>query len=192
MATITPSYITQGEYLELERQAQTKSEYLNGDVFAVSGGTASHALIAPNLVGELRQKLTDRPSKTFTSDLRVKVSSSGLYTYPDVTVVCGELELADGPSDTVTNPILLVALLSESTINYGEKFDFYRELPSLVEYLTVAQDKVQIEQHTRQVTGQWLLTETKDPGAVLILPSLAVEIRVVDIYEKVEFPNKEA
>lgn len=189
MATVTATYVTPEEYLARERKADTRSEYLNGQIFAMAGGTPEHALLALNLAAELRQALKESPCRVYSSDLRLGVATSGLYTYPDVTVVCGDLVFADDRKDTVTNPVLLAEVLSDSTKDYdrGEKFQHYRTLASLQEYLTVAQDTVHVEQYTRQPTGQWLLTECNDPSLALQLSSLGIEIKVADIYAKVKF-----
>jgi Uma2 family endonuclease len=117
------------------------------------------------------------------------VRAANLFTYPDVMVICGELKLADNRRDIVLNPVVLIEVLSKSTQAYdrGEKFASYRTIPSLMEYLTVAQDKIHIEQYTRQPDDRWPLTEFTDPAATIKLESIGVELRVADVYEKVEF-----
>jgi len=189
VATIAAPYITPEEYLERERQAETKSEYLRGEVFAMAGGTLRHARIVTSLVRRLGDKLSRRPCDVYSTDVRLAISQASLYTYPDVMVICGESVAIDDRQDTVTNPLLIVEVLSDSTKNYdrGQKFQYYRSLPSLMEYLTVAQDEVHVEQHARQTSGQWLLTEYSDIGATVSLPSLQIELRIADIYEKVDF-----
>lgn len=189
MATIAAPYITPEEYLEREREAETKSEYLRGEVFAMGGGTLRHARIITSLVRRLGDKLSQRPCDVYSTDVRLAISQAALYTYPDVMVICGEPIVTDDRQDTVTNPILIVEVLSDSTKNYdrGQKFQYYRSLPSLMEYLTVAQDEVHVEQWTRQASAKWLLTEYSDAGASVSVPSLQVELRIADIYEKVDF-----
>ncbi|MDQ2712170.1 MAG: Uma2 family endonuclease [Acidobacteriota bacterium] len=189
MATVAVPHMSPEEYLERERHAETKSEYLRGEVFAMAGGTPNHALISANVAGELRQQLRERPCRVYSSDLRLCVNASGLYTYPDVMVICGDPVFGDSRTDTVTNPIAMIEVLSESTKSYdrGDKFHYYRTLPSLMEYLTVAQDQIHVEHWVRQVTGQWLFTEVSDAVTSLRLPSLDVQLRVADIYEKAEF-----
>ena len=139
MATIAAPYITPEEYLERERQAETKSEYLRGEVFAMAGGTLRHARIVTSLVRRLGDKLSQRPCDVYSTDVRLAISQAGLYTYPDVMVICGEAVAIDDRQDTITNPVLIVEVLSDSTKNYdrGQKFQYYRSLPSLMEYLTV-------------------------------------------------------
>lgn len=193
MSVARSTFLTPEEYLEHERKAEYKSEYLRGEVFAMAGASPRHALIVTNLVRELSQALRSRSCNVYSSDLRVRVSPTGLYTYPDVVVVCGAAEFADDQDDTLTNPTLIVEVLSESTQNYdrGQKFQHYRTLPSLQEYLTVSQDAVHIEQWTRQPDGRWLLTESGDPAAELALESVGVRIGISTFYEKVEVPAVE-
>jgi Uma2 family endonuclease len=194
MATAANTFLTPEEYLQQERQAEFKSEYLRGSVYAMAGRSANHSLLIVNIAGELRQRLKTCPCKVFSSDLRLQVALSGLFTYPDVMVICGDPAFSDYRRDTVTNPVLVIEVLSDSTRNYdrGEKFQYYRTLASLIEYVTVAQDKIHVEQYTRQGTGQWLLTEYGDPSLTIALSSLAVELQLADIYEKVDFSGSEA
>ena len=135
MSAVPKPYLTPQEYLARERRAETKSEYLRGGVFAMSGASRNHNLVATNVAAELRQQLRDRDCEVHQSDMRVKISSTGLYTYPDVTVVCGEPEFEDEEVDTLLNPKVIVEVLSPSTADYdrGGKFTHYRRLPSLRE-----------------------------------------------------------
>ena len=118
MSAVPKPFLTPQEYLARERQAETKSEYLRGEVFAMSGASRGHNLIATNVAGELRQRLRERDCEVYQGDMRVKVSPTGLYTYPDVTVVCGEPEFEDADVDTLLNPKVLVEVLSPSTADY--------------------------------------------------------------------------
>ena len=190
MSTLQSTYITPEEYLARERKAETKSEYFRGEMFAMAGASRRHGLIITNLVRELSQRLRKRECNVYSTDLRVAVSLVGLYTYPDVVIVCGKESFADDQLDTLLNPTIIIEVLSDSTRDYdrGQKFESYRTLPSLKEYLTVAQDKVHVEQWTRQQDQRWLLTEYGDPSAMLSVESIAVELRLSDIYEKVELP----
>lgn len=146
------------EYLSLEASTREKHEYLDGEVFAMGGASEAHNVIVGNVLGELRQQLKGKPCRVYPSDLRVKVSSTGLYTYPDVIVVCGRSEL-EQPGDTLLNPNVIVEVLSESSEAYdrGKKFEQYRSLASLTDYLLVAQDKPLVEHYARQSEGRWLL-----------------------------------
>src|SRR5439155_11928006 len=179
-----PRY-TPEEYLALERKADYKSEYANGQVIAMAGVSRSHNLIAGNLYREVSQQLRGRPCEAYISDMRVKVSRTGLYTYPDVVVVCGEIHFEDVHNDTLLNPTMIVEVLSASTEAYdrGEKFAHYRRLESLQEYLLVAQDKVRIEHYVRQGT-KWVLSELSDLNDTVPLATIDCAITLRDVYDK--------
>lgn len=181
---------TPEEYLVRERKAQYRSEYVDGRAYAMAGASRAHNLVAGNVFAELRAQLRGRPCEAYVSDMRVKVSHTGLYTYPDVVAVCGEPRFEDGHVDTLLNPTLIVEVLSESTEGYdrGEKFSHYRRLESMREYVLVAQDRVRVEHFARQ-GEHWMLAEISDPDGVLALPSLDCTVSVRGIYERVEFPN---
>ena len=188
MSANPTTFVTPEEYLERELQADYKSEYFNGEVFAMAGGTPPHAAIIINVAGELRQRLKGKPCQVY-SDLRLRVAPTGLYTYPDAMVICGDLQLAEGRKDTVMNPVLIVEVLSESTQDYdrGQKFQHYRTLPSLIDYLTIAQDRPHIEHWTRQSPTSGLLTEFADLGQVIPLASINCILPLAEIYDKIEW-----
>ena len=144
--------LTPEAYLAIERQAAYKSEYFNGEMFAMAGASPHHVLIVTNVASELRWQLKKRLCTVFSTDLRVKVSTTGLYTYPDVTVVCGQPQFDDEHQDTLLNPTLIVEVLSQSTkdSDRGEKFEQYRTLESLREYILIAQNRCHVEQFVRQ------------------------------------------
>jgi Uma2 family endonuclease len=179
--------MTTEEYLALERQALSKSEYFNGEVFAMSGASRRHNLISLNIGAVLRAQLKQRPCEIYTNDMRVKISRTGLYTYPDVVVVCGEPAFEDAEVDTLLNPLVLVEVLSKSTADYdrGEKFEHYRTLPSLQEYLLVAQERCHIVHYTRQPDHTWLLAETSALTDQIHFPSLACDLALSEVYAKV-------
>ncbi len=179
--------LTAEEYLAIERRAQTKSEFLDGEMFAMSGASRRHGLVAGNCFAVLHRQLRGRPCETFAGDLRVRVSATGLYTYPDVVVVCGEAQFADAELDTLLNPTVVIEVLSKSTADYdrGTKFAHYRSLPSLQEYLVFAQDEALVEHHTRQQDGRWLLAEVRDPAAVLELAAIGCRLPLTEVYERV-------
>ncbi len=183
--------ITPEEYLALERKALYKSEYLDGEVFAMSGASREHNLISFNIGGELHSQLRHRSCEAYTNDMRVKVSPTGLYTYPDVTVVCDEPQFEDAEVDTLLNPTLIVEVLSPSTQNYdrGGKFEHYRTLPSLQEYLLVAQNRCHVVHYTRQKDGTWLLAETARLEDQVRLPSIDCNLSLADVYAKVPLNN---
>ena len=184
-----PSYLTPAEYLVLERKATTKSEYLNGRVYAMVGASREHNLIAVNMASELHGQLRERPCETYINDMRVKIAPAGLYTYPDVVVVCEKPRFEDADLDTLLNPTVLIEVLSPSTEAYdrGEKFAHYRRLESLREYLLVAQNRVCVERYFRQ-GAQWLLTEFSARDDEIDLVSIGCQLSLRAIYAKVEFP----
>ncbi|MGE3540532.1 MAG: Uma2 family endonuclease [Candidatus Tectimicrobiota bacterium] len=179
--------LTVEEYLAYERHAPYKSEYFNGEIFAMSGASRRHNLIALNIGAELRAQLKQRPCEVYTSDMRVKISPTGLYTYPDVVVVCEEPVFEDAEVDTLLNPTVLVEVLSKSTADYdrGEKFEHYRALLSVQEYLLVAQERCHVVHYTRQPGNTWLLTETYDRHASIHLPSMHCDLLLSEVYAKV-------
>ena len=181
------------EYLARERRAEVKSEYHDGEVFAMSGASRAHNLIVTNFVRELSLRLRDRDCEVYPSDMRVKVDPTGLYTYPDVIVVCGEPAFEDEHVDTLLNPTLLIEVLSESTEAYdrGKKFEHYRKLETLQGVVLVTQDEAHAERFTRQPDGQWLLGEASGLEAALHLASIDVTLPLADIYDKVLFDDEE-
>lgn len=187
-SVVRQSHYRPEDYLALERQADYKSEYVNGQIVAMAGASRQHNLIAGNLYREVSQQSRGRPCEAYISDMRVKVSRTGLYTYPDVVVVCGEISFEDTSHDTLLNPLVIVEVLSASTEAYdrGEKFAHYRRLESLQEYLLVAQDKVRLEHYVRQ-GAQWVLSEISALHDTLHLPSIGCDIELQALYDKVQF-----
>lgn len=183
--------LTPEEYLAIERQAEYKSEYVNGEVFAMAGGSKRHNLITVNVSSSLHAQLRKRDCVVFSSDQRIKVSATGLYTYPDVSVVCGETQYDDSRQDTLLNPVVLIEVLSKSTEGYdrNEKFAHYRKLESLTQYVLVAQSRVHVESYLRQTSDAWLLTETDQIDQFIEIPALNCTLALADIYEKVAFPE---
>ena len=188
MSTMPRPHLTPEEYLEIERKAEYKSEYYGGEMFAMSGARRAHNLVAMNVGGVLYNQLRSRSCEAYPSDMRVRVSATCLYTYPDVVVVCGKPQFADNEMDTLVNPTVLVEVLSPSTEAYdrGRKFEHYRKIESLRQYLLVASERVSVELFTRQAGGQWLLSSAAGLEEELNLESIECRLRVGDIYEKVE------
>jgi Uma2 family endonuclease len=188
MSSERKTHLTPEEYLALERKAETRSEYLDGDMVAMSGGTREHNLIVGNIVRELGIQLKGRPCEVYPSDMRVKVSASGLYTYPDVTVVCGDPQFEDSRRDTLLNAVVIVEVLSESTESHdrGAKFAHYRKDPSVIEYVLVSQRDYNIEQYARQSSGPWLRSEVRGLTGKLDLPSIQCSIELAEIYARIE------
>jgi Uma2 family endonuclease len=181
--------LTEGEYLALERSADFKSEFFEGEMFALGGGTPQHSLIATNLARELGNLLKGGPCVVYNADLRVKVEATGLFTYPDLSVVCGSLRFAEGTDDTVVNPLVLLEVLSDSTEAYdrGRKFEHYRQIATLREYLLVSQKEPRVEQFLRQADGRWLLTEAAGLANHLEIPSLGISLSLAEVFAKVNF-----
>jgi Uma2 family endonuclease len=191
MASRQEKLYTPEEYLALERESETKHEYLAGRIYAMSRGTTSHARIIGNVHGLLHAQLRGRPCETFTDALMVRVDETGLHTYPDVSALCGEARLAAEEPGVLLNPSVLVEVLSKSTEGYdrGEKFAHYQRIPTLREYVLVAQDRMRVERFTRTDDGgSWLLTRFEGSDAVVELPSIGCVLRVGDLYERVELP----
>lgn len=188
MAQPQPRF-TPAEYLAAERRASTKSEFVDGRTFAMAGASRRHNLITSNVIVQLGSQLRHRSCEVYPGDMRVKVPATGLYTYPDVAVVCGEPEFEDAELDTLVNPTLLVEVLSKSTADYdrGAKFDHYRSLASLREVLFIAQDSLHVVHYQRQPDDTWNLSETRDSKSRLILPSIEAELLTAEVYAKVSF-----
>jgi Uma2 family endonuclease len=189
MSTQPKTRYTPQEYLAFERKSEYRSEYFDGEVFAMGGASRWHNLVAMNIAAELRAQLRSRPCEVYPSDMRVKVAPTGLYTYPDVTVVCGEPSFEDEQHDTLLNPTVLIEVLAKSTENYdrGKKFEHYRQVNSLIEYVLVAQQEPHVEHYARQEDEGWLLTEVKGLDATLILPAIDCELQLAEVYHKVDF-----
>lgn len=188
MPTQPKSALTPAEYLEIERKAEHKSEYCDGVMVPREGATAAHALVNAHLIGELREQLRGGPYQVYDSDLRVHVPATGLYAYPDASVVCGPPELLDG--DTLLNPTLLAEVMSPSTEAYdrGWKAAQYRQIPSLIAYLVITRDRAHAELFTRQPDGRWNLTEQSELDTVLEVKVLGCRLALADLYEDLDFP----
>ncbi|WP_437942309.1 Uma2 family endonuclease [Sorangium sp. So ce341] len=171
------------EYLDQERASPTKHEFLNGEIFAMAGGTPEHARLCLSVGAELRAHLRGRPCVVYSSDLRVRVQATGLSTYPDVSVVCGRLERDPEDKDAVLNPIVLIEVLSDSSEAYdrGQKFAHYRRIPSLTEYVLVSQHEPRIEVFHRNEDGSWTLREAR-AGEGAELQAIGCTLSVDDVY----------
>ncbi|MBL0264706.1 MAG: Uma2 family endonuclease [Leptospiraceae bacterium] len=188
MDTIERNTFTESEYLELERKADFKSEYYNGEIFAMAGATLIHNKIVSNLIFLFNQFLKDKPCDVYPSDLRLQVEKSGLYTYPDITIVCGKAELLDNKFDTLKNPTVLIEVLSDSTEKYdrGQKFSFYREIPSLKEYILVSSKTMKIEKFKRLEDGNYLYIESNEHQPFPI-DSIDMNLNLEDVYNKIDW-----
>lgn len=182
------SRLTPEDYLAIERGAEFKSEYFNGEIFAMAGASRAHNTIVLNTGSEIRRHLKNRPCKAYVNDMRVKVSPTGLYTYPDLVVVCGKEQFEDTQLDTLLNPTLIIEVLSDSTEAYdrGRKFEHYRHLDSLIEYVLIAQHRPHVESYRRQPDHQWLLTECHGLEGTLRLQTIDCDLALAEVYDKVE------
>jgi len=178
---------TPEEYLTLELNALTKSEYVNEQIYEMAGASREHNLISLNVAGELRSQLRERPCETYASDMRVRATPTGLYTYPDVVVVCGQPRFDDAQMDVLLSPTVIAEVLSPSTEAYdrGSKFAHYRFLDSLQEYVLIAQDRMQVDHYAR-MGNQWLLTSYNHQDEALSLPSIECAVPLSEIYGRVE------
>ena len=180
---------TAEEYLAMERDSDIRHQFVQGEIFAMSGASRKHNVISGNTFAALHNQLKNRPCEIYNNDMRVKISSCGDYVYPDIVAVCDKPQLEDEQLDTLLNPTLIIEVLSESTEAYdrGRKFTAYRSLDSLREYLLIAQDGVQIEHYQRQGEGHWLLSEALDLQAILELPAIDCRLELKDVYAKINF-----
>ena len=189
MSSVPKTFLTPEQYLEIERKAEFRSEYYNGEMFAMAGTKRPHNLIKTNLTIQLGNQLRSRPCEVYSSDSRVLVAPTGLYTYPDIVVVCGEPRFLDGEFDTLLNPTVIVEVLSPSTEAYdrGRKFGHYRTIESLSAYLMVASELIGVELFTRQPDNLWKLTkEASGLEEILEIESIGCALKLADIYEKVQ------
>ncbi len=185
-------FITPAEYLELERRSEYKDEYLNGDIFAMTGASRAHNLITGNITAAFIGQLRGRQCESYSVDMSVKVAKVGLYTYPDVVVVCGEPQFEDAFVDTLLNPTVLIEVLSMSTVRYDRiaKSSYYRTLDSPAVHLLVSQDRYRVEQYERHSEGQWNLREYWSLEDVVELSSIGCTLALSDVYDKISIdPN---
>jgi Uma2 family endonuclease len=179
--------ISPEEYLAIDRAAESRSEFLDGEIIAMSGGSLRHAAIQVNLAAELRAPLRGGSCKAFSADLRVRVSHR-MFVYPDLTVVCGKPNLADDRQDVILNPTVIFEVLSPSTESYdrGIKLQRYRGIESLQDYILVAQDQMRVEQYTRGQGPVWSFRDYEGPSDILVISSIGASLPLGAIYEGVE------
>jgi Uma2 family endonuclease len=181
------SFITEEEYLAIERKAEFKSEYFQGEMFAMAGALKPHNLIASNVIRVLGNQLLERDCNVYPSDMRVKIKKIGKYTYPDVAVTCGKEIFEDDYVDTLLNPIVIFEILSHSTEarDRGEKFQHYQFIESLMEYILIAQDTVRVEQYVRQNDRTWMYSQYQNLEDLVKLESINCELSLKEVYVKV-------
>jgi Uma2 family endonuclease len=191
--------MTEDEYLAAERAAFERSEYLDGIAYAMAGESMAHGIISTNLVANIHNQLRQSPCQVFDKDIKVRSgpqpqkirSTKGLYSYPDILAVCGKIETLDDKRDVITNPSLIIEILSPATERFdrGEKWMRYQQwLPSLQDYLLVSQSQPLIEHYARRADGQWIYQVASGIDSTLHLASINCTLRLADVYNRVEFP----
>lgn len=183
-----PRWISPEEYLQQEQTSTDRHEYFKGEIFLMAGGTHNHEMVCIGITSALRQRARGRGCTAYGSNMKIQVKSKGLYTYPDAMLVCGKIEFAENRKDIITNPLLIVEVLSDSTQSYdrGDKFALYRGVPSFAHYLLIHQDRPLIEYHEKGARG-WLLTEIEGINATLDLGALDLKISFAELYEGVDW-----
>lgn len=188
MSTQPQPFITPEQYLEIERTAERKSEYYNGEMFLMAGANSEHNLIVLNLGALFREQFRERPCNVYTSEMRVRVTKTGLIAYPDAILLCGDRDWAGASRTVLLNPSVIIEVLSDSTEAYdrGDKFWHYRQIPSLCEYILISQKSVRIDQFIRQSGGDWSLRPYDSIHDLLQLPSVDCAIPLREIYHKTD------
>jgi Uma2 family endonuclease len=188
-----PKYLPPEEYLAREETVTHKSEYYQGEIFAMAGNTIDHNRIVRNLTEQLNRSFQNKNCEAFNEHVRLCADTMQFFAYPDILVVCGKIQFYENRRDTLLNPILIVEVLSDSTENYdrGQKFKFYRSIPTLREYLLIDQYKIRLEQFSLGPQGKWMLSDYDGAEAVLNCTSIDFQIPLNEIYHRVEFGRAE-
>lgn len=186
---IKKQYFTPEEYLEIEKNAEYKNEYRDGEIVTMNGGTTNHNKIALNLASFLKFALRGRKYEIYIGDVRLWIPRYRQYTYPDVMVIQGQPIYTGTNTTTVMNPLLIAEVLSKSTKNYdqGDKFLYYRSIPEFKEYILIDQTQYHVMQYVKTAEDKWLFTEYESENSVLTLQSIEFEIAFRDLYEQVNF-----
>src|SRR5215468_10701237 len=188
MALQPQAWLSPEAYLAIERQSACKSEYVAGEMFAMAGASRRHNLIVANFIRVLGNQLLESPCNVYPSDMRLKISTTGRYTYPDVVVACGDEQFEDEHRDTLLNPIVIIEVLSESTEAYdrGKKFEQYQYIERLVEYILIAQDHHSIERYVRQDRRTWTYSVFQSLEDIVSLSTSGCQLVLQDVYAKVD------
>lgn len=186
------SYPTAEEYLAMEEQADYKSEFYDGEIFAMSGGSSNHSLICANLIRRVGESLDDKDCFLFESNMKLNISHANSFVYPDVMVVCGKIEFFENRRDTIRNPVLIIEVLSPGTqaFDRGKKFEYYRMVPSVREYVIVSQEEAMTEVFYRQDAKTWLYSVARGLEEKILLRTINHEIALKDIYRKVDWEHE--
>ena len=188
MGFLKTKFISQQEYLEAERLALDKHEYFRGEIFAMSGASIPHNIISKNILVDIAVKLNGKSCEPFGSDLRIHIPKSTLYTYPDISIICGEIETTDDNFDTITNPSVIIEILSKSTRDYdkGGKFTLYRQIETLQEYFLIDSENIMVEKFIRNKDNSWQLTEYKNLDESFTVNTVEIEMHLSEIYKGLE------
>lgn len=189
MSSVPHRRYTEAEYLAIERDVETKHEYYRGEMFAMAGASRQHNQITFNLAVCLGQQLANRKCTAYVTDMRVKVEANSLYTYPDATIMSDEPRFLDKHVDTLLNPQVIIEVLSDSTEKYdrGKKFELYRQIPSLREYILISQDRAHVDRFALNEQGQWFLTDATGLEANIEIEAVGCKLPLAEVYAKVEF-----
>ncbi len=182
-------YVSPEDYLAMERASDTKHEYYKGEVFAISGASLRHIIITKNMNTLVLPFLQGKPCDMFGSDLRIHIPENTLYTYPDLTIVCGKPEMTDQEEDTIIKPSAIIEILSKSTKNYdrGNKFNLYRSIKTLKEYILIDSTEISVELFSLEPDMSWRLLEFKSPEDSFTIHTIHLTILVKDIYRDITF-----
>ncbi len=180
-------FISHNDYLETEEHAEYKSEYYHGEIFAMTGASHNHNLITGNVFASLHRALRESDCFVYTGDMKVQIDRARHYVYPDVSVVCGEIEFAENRNDTITNPAVIIEVLSESTKDYdrGSKFKAYRNIRTLADYILIDQYSYHIEHFLKNNAGKWELEDFRKASDVFALRSVDATLSLEDVYYRV-------
>jgi len=189
MTLTKAKHIAEMDYLTAERSSLDKHEYYRGEIFAMSGASIPHNIVFSNVLGILSGKLKGKNCKPFGSDLRIHIPKNSLYTYPDISIVCGEIETLDKSFDTITNPSIIIEILSTSTRDHdkGGKFTLYRDIVALKEYILIDSERISVEKFKRNTDSSWQLTEYKEASQSFLVETIDLLISISDVYESVLF-----
>ncbi len=194
MQVTEKQYYSPEEYLAREDAADYKSEYIDGEIFPLTGKSTNHNQIAGNFSAALNFAFKTQDYEVFMSDVRLWIPEARIYTYPNVMIIAGELEYFNNRTDTITNPRVIIEVLSDSTQGYDKKgkFEFYRTIPSFAEYLLIDQTKIHVEQYSKTANKRWSFREYDAEDEAIALASVQFEISLVDVYNKVKFAAVDA
>ncbi|MDM8535422.1 Uma2 family endonuclease [Desulfobacterales bacterium HSG17] len=193
-ALIKKSYYTGEEYLALEQEADSKSEFYNGELFAMAGGSRNHSVICVNMLWGIREAVASKNCTAFDSNMKLDIPKENSFVYPDAMVVCGDIEFSGDRTDIIKNPLLIIEILSTGTqaFDRGDKFKFYRSIPSFQEYILISQDEPMVETYYKQDPKTWIYTIVKGLDEMVLLRALEYELSMKDIYQKTDLKQEKS